>query len=55
MKSRGTNKGYKCKKCKIITNKKIISEKIRDINIGYYEVTPDARRHLSKPIIRIKN
>ena len=55
MKSRGLNKGYKCKKCKSITYEKFIFEKSRNINIGYYEVTPSARRHLSKPIIRIIN
>jgi tRNA(Ile2)-agmatinylcytidine synthase len=54
MKSAGTGKGYKCPKCglKIREEKK---ERIlipRNIEEGFYEAPPSARRHLSKPIIR---
>ncbi len=56
MKSAGKDKGFKCPKCK---NKIRDSQKVkevipRDIEEGFYEVPTEARRHLSKPIIRIK-
>ncbi|MBR4117592.1 MAG: DUF1743 domain-containing protein [Methanocorpusculum sp.] len=53
MTSAGKGKGYKCREC---------SGRIRDteaasrgIAEGWYEVPPDARRHLSKPVCRIQN
>ena len=56
MKSAGKNKGYKCPKC---GNKTSSEDKIkelipRDITEGFYEVPTEARRHLSKPIVRMK-
>jgi tRNA(Ile2)-agmatinylcytidine synthase len=55
MKSAGQQKGYKCKKCgrEIPQIPKKLIEIEREINLGYYEVPPSARRHLSKPLIRI--
>ena len=56
MKSAGKNKGFKCPKCgeKLRDDAKIKEPIIRnDINVGFYEVPTEARRHLSKPIIRI--
>lgn len=55
MKSAGKNKGFKCPKC---GNKTSSDEKIkeiipRDIVEGFYEVPTEARRHLSKPIVRM--
>jgi tRNA(Ile2)-agmatinylcytidine synthase len=56
MKSAGTGKGYKCPKCgsKLGEDKKEIVKIQRNIKIGFYETPPSARRHLSKPIVRIK-
>ena len=56
MKSAGKDKGYKCPKCgnkerNVQKSKEIIS---RDIQEGFYEVPTEARRHLSKPIVRMK-
>lgn len=54
MKSAGRNQGYKCKKCGTKSNDVVKSEIQRDIKLGIYEVPPCARRHLAKPLIRIK-
>ncbi len=56
MKSAGTGKGYKCPKCgaKIREGKKQMVQIQRNIKKGFYETPPSARRHLSKPIVRIK-
>ena len=55
MKSAGKGKGFKCIKCgaKLGDEFKKLIEKERDLKIGFYEVPPSARRHLSKPIIRM--
>lgn len=55
MKSAGKNKGYKCPKCgkKIKSSEKVKEFIERDIEEGFYEVPTEARRHLSKPIIRM--
>ena len=54
MKSAGAGKGYKCPKCgaKIRDGKKERIEIPRNIEKGFYETPPSARRHLSKPIVR---
>ncbi len=56
MKSAGKNKGYKCPKCgnKIRSSEKVKELINRDIVEGFYEVPTEARRHLSKPIVRMK-
>jgi tRNA(Ile2)-agmatinylcytidine synthase len=53
MKSKGTGQGFKCVKCGTKSNKTIIKEKKREINIDFYEVPVCARRHLSKPLKRM--
>ena len=69
MKSAGKGKGYKCPQCgsKIRKNSKNdknrkseenieLKERVevkRNIKPGFYEVPPSARRHLSKPLVRI--
>ena len=53
MKSKGTNQGYKCKKCGTKSNKPIIRQIQRTIKTGLYEVPVCARRHLSKPLKRM--
>ncbi|WNY24444.1 hypothetical protein MmiHf6_17810 [Methanimicrococcus hongohii] len=50
--SAGIGQGFRCKKCKTKTESKIEVSVPRKINLGYYEVPPSARRHLSKPLIR---
>ncbi len=55
MKSSGKLKGFKCKKCKTKKNSKVKICLQRNIETGYYEVTPGSRRHLSKPLIRMNN
>ncbi|MTK64205.1 MAG: DUF1743 domain-containing protein [Methanobacterium sp.] len=54
MKSAGKNKGFKCPSCgKIERNvEKVGIELPRNIEKGFYETPPSARRHLSKPLVR---
>ena len=53
MKSRGHNKGFKCSKCKAVSDAKLGPRLLkREIVAGAYEVTPSARRHLAEPLIR---
>ena len=54
MKSIGSNQGYKCKRCSTKSDKPILKEIKRNIKTGLYEVPVCARRHLSKPIKRIR-
>jgi tRNA(Ile2)-agmatinylcytidine synthase len=56
MKSEGKDKGYSCKKCKIRLPPKAakILKISRDVMVGTFEVPPRARRHLAKPLIRVK-
>jgi len=56
MKSEGKGKGYSCKKCKIRLPPKAakILKIPRDVMVGAFEVPPRARRHLAKPLIRVK-
>jgi tRNA(Ile2)-agmatinylcytidine synthase len=55
MKSAGKNKGYKCPSCglKAFDLEKEKNEIDRSLQLGFYEVPPSARRHLSKPIVRM--
>jgi len=57
MKSAGKNKGFKCPKCgnKIRDDTKDKIKSPRTIKVGFYEVPTEARRHLSKPIIRMQS
>lgn len=56
MKSAGTGKGFKCPKCgsKLGEDEKDTIIIQRNIKKGFYETPPSARRHLSKPIVRIR-
>ncbi|MCW3133474.1 MAG: tRNA(Ile)(2)-agmatinylcytidine synthase [Methanophagales archaeon] len=54
MKSAGRQQGYRCKRCgtfKADKDKVIVD---RGIEEGLYEVPPVARRHISKPLIRMR-
>ncbi|MDV0445663.1 hypothetical protein MmiAt1_12550 [Methanimicrococcus sp. At1] len=50
--SAGVGQGFRCRKCKTKAESKIQLSVPRKINAGWYEVSPSARRHLSKPLIR---
>jgi len=56
MKSEGKDKGYSCKKCKIKfpAGAAKLVEVPREIKLGAFEVPPRARRHLARPLIRVK-
>ena len=53
MKSAGRSQGYRCKRCGTFSavKDKVIVE--RAIEPGLYEVPPVARRHISKPLVRM--
>jgi tRNA(Ile2)-agmatinylcytidine synthase len=53
MKSRGTEQGYRCVKCKTTSTQPLIEETQRTLQLGFYEVPVCARRHLSKPLQRM--
>jgi len=53
MESAGRRQGFRCKKCKTKADKKVLKKVPRDLEEGFYEVPPCARRHLSKPLIRM--
>ncbi|MDV0446575.1 hypothetical protein MsAg5_04200 [Methanosarcinaceae archaeon Ag5] len=55
MKSAGKGQGFRCRTCKTKSENKAETAAVRKINIGFYEVPPSARRHLSKPLIRMNN
>ncbi len=56
MKSEGKGKGYSCKKCKTSSppNSARFVKVKRDLDLDMYEVPPRARRHLAKPMIRVR-
>ena len=53
MKSKGTDQGYKCKRCGTESDKAIVTEQKRAIKTGFHETPVCARRHLSKPLKRM--
>ena len=55
MSSAGKGKGLKCKKCGKRTGESVPKEKPRELILGFYEVPPGARRHLSMPLMRRRN
>ncbi|UCH71983.1 MAG: DUF1743 domain-containing protein, partial [Thermoplasmatales archaeon] len=56
MKSKGKNQSYKCKACGTKSDKPLVIERERNINIDdFYEVPVCARRHLSRPLKREKS
>ncbi|KXS43759.1 MAG: hypothetical protein AWU59_932 [Methanolobus sp. T82-4] len=52
MKSAGADQGYRCKKCGTSANEAETVRRERNIEAGFYEVPPCARRHLAKPLVR---
>lgn len=53
MESAGKSQGYRCKRCKTYSSEKEVQIVDREIDEGLYEVPPVARRHISKPLIRV--
>ena len=52
MKSAGANAGYRCRDCKTNADGKVERPLDRDIEEGWYEVPPVARRHIATPLVR---
>ena len=52
MKSAGANQGYRCRDCGTTASGKVEQEVERKLELGWYEVPPEARRHISKPLVR---
>ncbi|MFU8868459.1 TiaS agmantine-binding domain-containing protein [Natronococcus sp.] len=52
MESAGRNQGYRCRDCKTAEAEKETVALERDLERGWYEVPPCARRHVAKPLVR---
>jgi tRNA(Ile2)-agmatinylcytidine synthase len=52
MESAGADQGYRCRDCGTGTEGKVTREIDRDLEPGWYEVPPCARRHIAKPLVR---
>lgn len=53
MKSSGKNQGYRCRKCGTTSQDGEHIPVLRGLESGLYETPPCARRHISKPLIRM--
>jgi tRNA(Ile2)-agmatinylcytidine synthase len=56
MKSEGRGKGYSCKRCKtrLPAGEAKFVKVSREVGPGAFEVPPRARRHLAKPLLRVR-
>jgi len=52
MESAGRNQGYRCRDCGTDAAGKANRSLDRDLEPGWYEVPPCARRHVAKPLVR---
>ena len=52
MESAGANAGYRCRDCGTSADGKVERPVERDLERGWYEVPPCARRHIAKPLVR---
>lgn len=52
MESAGAEQGYRCRKCGTNAETKAEIEIEREVERGWYEVPPTARRHIAKPLVR---
>ena len=52
MESAGANQGYRCRDCGERADSKTLTALDRDLELGWYEVPPCARRHVAKPLVR---
>lgn len=53
MESAGKGQGYRCRRCKTRASAQVSQPAQCSLEPGYYEVPPCARRHLSKPLVRM--
>ncbi len=54
MESAGKGQGYRCRCCKTRADARERHPQPRGLELGFYEVPPSARRHLAKPLLRMK-
>ena len=52
MGSAGAGQGYRCRDCGTHADGKVEVPVERDLEVGWYEVPPCARRHIAKPLVR---
>jgi tRNA(Ile2)-agmatinylcytidine synthase len=52
MESAGRDQGYRCRDCGTTAPGKVETEVERDLEVGWYEVPPCARRHVARPLVR---
>jgi tRNA(Ile2)-agmatinylcytidine synthase len=52
MSSAGRGQGYRCRDCGTDAPGKVEEPVERDLDPGWYEVPPSARRHVAKPLVR---
>lgn len=52
MESAGADQGYRCRDCGTSAPGKVERGVERDLERGWYEVPPSARRHIAKPLVR---
>ena len=52
MSSAGRDQGYRCRDCDTHRDGKVHRQIDRDLERGWYEVPPVARRHIAKPLVR---
>ena len=52
MESAGRGQGYRCRDCGTSAPGKATRQLDRDLDQGWYEVPPCARRHIAKPLVR---
>ena len=52
MESAGRNQGYRCRDCGTTAAERETATLDRDLELGWYEVPPRARRHIAKPLVR---
>ncbi|TKX53456.1 DUF1743 domain-containing protein [Halorubrum sp. SP3] len=52
MSSAGSGQGYRCRDCGTSAPGKVAEPIERDLEVGWYEVPPSARRHVAKPLVR---
>ncbi len=52
MESAGAEAGYRCRDCDTTAAGKVERRVDRDLEEGWYEVPPVARRHIAKPLVR---
>ena len=52
MDSAGRDQGYRCRDCGTAAAERTTVSLDRDLEVGWYEVPPRARRHIAKPLVR---